>query len=106
MKNLQNLLTELNTTEIPTIETEEGTKYNQTYRNKLRRRIVEALLEDFLDLGFDAYQVDRGVAFIVPNEELGSISFILAPTMTSLDYDPEEEADLFQQKQEKKKKKA
>lgn len=104
MENLKTYLEELYKTNIGT--SDDGNKYQQTQRNAIRAKIIDAIYADMKDEGFDVQRVDKGVACTFDNEELGGLCFVLAPTMTALDYDPIGEAEDYAQKQARKAEKA
>lgn len=74
----------------------------QTQRNALRREVSDHFVEFLLDNGLDAYQTKDGIILRVDNKNVGVISIELKLAFKSLNYNPEEQADLYEDEQVQK----
>lgn len=107
MKHLTNLFEQLRTVDFEIRKDADGKeKWSQNQRNSTRASILEALKNDLVDAGFEAYRVDKGISVVVPNDELGQISFVLAPTMSDFGTDPIDDHEEWERKQKAKAEKA
>lgn len=70
-----------------------GFKMNQLERNQFKADVVEALAKDLADAGFEVGKVDKGYAFLVENDELGSVALVLDAVVKNLDYSMEFEVE-------------
>jgi hypothetical protein len=74
----------------------------QTQRNELRKETSEKFLDFLLDNGLNAFQTKSGIIIEVDNENVGPISLELKLAFKSLNYNVEEQADLFDEESEEK----
>jgi hypothetical protein len=108
----QNIFSQLEETkELPIIQTAKGTvQIQQTYRNKLKVQIEDAVQDILRNALPDTITVDRvkdGIALGIMNEETGEIIPIVVDlTIKSLDYNIEDEIDSFKMEQQEKQVKA
>ncbi|NCB45715.1 hypothetical protein EOM81_01745 [bacterium] len=68
----------------------------QTQRNALRKELVDAFFNFLLDQGIDAYLTNDGIIMAVENEHIGTISIETKLAFKALDYNPADEADLYE----------
>jgi hypothetical protein len=98
MDNLKQFLDKLAKEPVITNENANGTlTIQQTLRNQLRAKMMQALFNDLVDFNFDAYQTADGLIIAVEHDEVGTISVEIKTTIKSLDYDPQVEADAFEE---------
>ena len=108
----QNIFSQLEETkELPIIQTARGTvQIQQTFRNKLKVQVEDAIQEIIRNALPDTITVDRvkdGIALGVMNDQTGEIIPIVVDlTIKSLDYDISAEIDSFKMEQQEKQVKA
>lgn len=100
-----------NTKELPIIQTAKGTvQIQQTFRNKLKVQIEEAIQEILQNALPDTVSVDRvkdGIALGIMNNESGEvIPVVVDLTIKSLDFNIEDEVESFKMEQNEKQIKA
>lgn len=83
MKNLEQFLTDYKTKTFKVA----NDKINQVERNAFKSGLVSALAEDLKSAGLTVGKVDGGIAFLVENDQLGSISVVVDGVVKGLDYD-------------------
>jgi hypothetical protein len=59
--------------------------------------MVNELLNDLLDEGMDAYLTADGIILAIEHDEIGTVSIEVKLTFKSLDYDPQLEADAYEE---------
>jgi hypothetical protein len=62
-------------------------KINQLERNAFKSAFINALMLDLNYAGFEVGLVDKGVAVLVDNDELGPIAVVLDSVVKGLEYD-------------------
>lgn len=74
----------------------------QTQRNALRKEVADKFVEFLLDQGLDAFQTKDGIILKVDNEYVGTVSIELKLAFKALTYDPEEQAELYDEERDAK----
>ena len=74
----------------------------QTQRNALRKEVADKFVEFLLDNGLDAFQTKDGIIIKVDNKYVGAVSIELKLAFKALGYDPEEQAELFDEERDNK----
>ena len=74
----------------------------QTQRNALRKEVADKFVEFLLDNGLDAFQTKDGIIIKVENKYVGPVSIELKLAFKALGYDPEEQAELFDEERDNK----
>lgn len=74
----------------------------QTQRNALRKEVADKFVEFLLDNGLDAFQTKDGIIIKVDNKYVGTVSIELKLAFKALGYDPEEQAELFDEERDNK----
>ena len=69
----------------------------QTQRNALRRELVDSFYDFLIAQGIDAYLTGDGIIMAVENEHIGTISIETKLAFKALDYNPADEADLYEE---------
>lgn len=107
MNAITTILTNLTTNEkIPTNTM--GSKLEQKFSRALKSDLVNAIQEQFNTISNESVKVLRtadGIT-LVADTSAGFVSIVLNPTIKNLDYEPFEEADLYEQEQAEAKAKA
>jgi hypothetical protein len=62
-------------------------KINQLERNAFKSAFINALMLDLNYAGFEVGLVDKGIAVLVDNDELGPIAVVLDSVVKGLEYD-------------------
>jgi hypothetical protein len=62
-------------------------KINQLERNAFKSAFINALMSDLNYAGFEVGLVDKGLAVLVDNDELGPLTVVLDGVVKGLDYD-------------------
>jgi hypothetical protein len=62
-------------------------KINQLERNAFKSAFIKALMSDLSSAGLEVGLVDKGVAVLVDNDELGPIAVVLDSVVKGLEYD-------------------
>ena len=62
-------------------------KINQLERNAFKSAFINALMLDFNYAGFEVGLVDKGLAVLVDNDELGPLTVVIDGVVKGLDYD-------------------
>ena len=76
----------------------EKNELKQNERNALKNEIVSAMCEFLSENGFQVSLVNDGIACEIPNDELGSIPFVIGITMKNLSFDVVYENEIFNEK--------
>lgn len=96
-ENFKELLENLTKTDFETNQTSSGKiTIRQSQRNELRRVLIEKFYAFLIAEGIDCYLTDNGVVIAIENENIGTISIENKMTIKSLDFDPQEAADIFE----------
>ena len=74
----------------------------QTQRNALRKEVADKFVEFLLDNDLDTFQTKDGIIIRVDNEYVGPVSIELKLAFKALGYDPEEQAELFDEERDAK----
>jgi hypothetical protein len=74
----------------------------QTQRNALRKEVADKFVEFLLDNRLDAFQTKDGIIIKVDNKYVGAVSIELKLAFKALGYDPEEQAELFDEERDNK----
>ena len=74
----------------------------QTQRNALRKEVADKFVEFLLDNSLDAFQTKDGIIIKVDNKYVGAVSIELKLAFKALGYDPEEQAELFDEERDNK----
>ena len=74
----------------------------QTQRNALRKEVADKFVEFLLDNGIDSFQTKDGIIIKVDNKYVGAVSIELKLAFKALGYDPEEQAELFDEERDNK----
>ena len=74
----------------------------QTQRNALRKEVADKFVEFLLDNGLDAFQTKDGIIIKVDNKYVGAVSIEHKLAFKALGYDPEEQAELFDEERDNK----
>ena len=74
----------------------------QTQRNALRKEVADKFVEFLLDNGLDAFQTKDGIIIKIDNKYVGAVSIELKLAFKALGYDPEEQAELFDEERDNK----
>lgn len=75
-----------------------GERIHQTDRNTMKQELVNVIRSKMKaeeNENVKVFSVVEGIAVEVSHEELGAITFIIDLTMKELDYDAENEAELY-----------
>ena len=119
MKNLQELIKELNGRELKISKTTKGEMIHQTQRNGIKAELMSALLQDIKAVNEYTFRTADGIVFEIENEsikngisnELGSgaitvcVDLKIMSLETDASVDSEDYENLLQEKQEKAEKK-
>ena len=68
----------------------------QTQRNALRRELVDAFYDFLIDQKLDVFLTGDGIILAVENVNIGTISIEAKLAFKALDYNPEDEADAYE----------
>lgn len=74
----------------------------QTQRNALRRELVDAFYDFLINQGIQVFLTNDGIIMAVENQHIGTISIETKLAFKALDYNPMDEADLYEDEQESK----
>lgn len=82
-------------------------RINQNDRNNMKREVKEALMKIMMrEIGDSStvavFENEKGVALRLDNERIGYITLTIDPMVKDLDYDADEEAEAFSEKQQAK----
>lgn len=82
-------------------------RINQNDRNNMKREVKEAFMEIAMrEIGDSStvavFENEKGIAFRLDNERIGYITLTIDPMVKDLDYDADEEAEAFSEKQQAK----
>lgn len=82
-------------------------RINQNDRNNMKREVKEAFMEIAIrEIGDSStvavFENEKGIAFRLDNERIGYITLTIDPMVKDLDYDADEEAEAFSEKQQAK----
>jgi hypothetical protein len=97
MKNLQNVVAELETAVVKL----SGEKINQTQRNEFKANLQNALLNDLVSLGLQATLTSDGIVVMVENE-VSNLYINFETTIKNLDFDLDSAKQEYQEKLEAK----
>jgi len=98
LENLKKFLEVLSKADLKTNENANGTlTIQQTQRNQQRALMVNELLNDLIDEDMDAYLTADGIILAIEHDEIGTVSIEVKLTFKSLDYDPQLEADAYEE---------
>lgn len=68
----------------------------QTQRNALRKELVDAFYEFLIEQKLDVFLTGDGIILAVENANIGTISIEAKLAFKALDYNPEDEADAYE----------
>jgi hypothetical protein len=75
-----------------------GDTIQQTQRNEYKIQLLDALMLDMRDAGFDVQITMDGVALVMANEEEGGVTVVFDTIFKTLDYDIVQEAADYNEK--------
>lgn len=68
----------------------------QTQRNALRKELVDAFYDFLIEQKLDVFLTGDGIILAVENANIGTISIEAKLAFKALDYNPEDEADAYE----------
>ena len=112
MKNLQELIKELNGRELKISKTTKGEMIHQTQRNGIKAELMSALLQDIKAVNEYTFRTADGIVFEIENESIkngisnelgsGAISVVIDIKINDLETNAETESESYKVEQAEK----